>query len=187
MRKLLSALILSSLITSCCLSQIPTQYAYVDEDCNAILPDFLPMVIVGDNCNVVSVTQIPMSGIVISATTQVEIAAIDEMGNEKSVFFDVVIIDTIAPTIELNPDWVGHTTEEVMEMYKVFYGWVQEQGDYYNETYAGTIDTLITPDTTLIYANDSMKYFFGTIPILEYRIDEGYWSGITPDLTHAFR
>ena len=187
MKKLFIALMFSSLITSCCLSQIPTQYAYIDEECQAILPDYLPMVIVGDNCDVATVTQTPMSGIVISGTTQVEIAAIDGTGNKKSVFFDVVMIDTIPPTIELNPDWVGYSDKEVGDMYKVFYGWVQEMGDYYNEVYAGTIDTLITPDTTLIYANDSMKYFRGTIPILSHRIDEGYWANETPDLTAWFK
>ena len=187
MRKLFIALIFSSLITSCCLSQIPTQYAYIDDQCQAILPDYLPMVIVGDNCDVATVTQIPMSGIVISGTTQVEIAAIDGTGNKKSVFFDVVMIDTIPPTIELNPDWIGYSDQEVGDMYKVYYGWVQEHGDEYNEKVAGTTETFDLGDTILTHTYDTMKYFFGTIPIFDYRADEGYWTDHDLDLTAWFR
>jgi hypothetical protein len=187
MKKLFIALIFSSLITSCCLSQLPTQYAYIDETCSAMLPDFTEMVIVGDNCSVVNITQVPMPGIVIQATTTVRLVATDETGNLKAMDFEVVIMDTIAPTMMLDPEWVSYTDKEVGEMYKVFYGWVQEQGDYYNEVYAGTIDTLVTPDTTLIYVNDTMRYFRGTIPIFEYRMDEGYWANETPDLTAWFR
>ena len=187
MRKLLAALVISSLITSCCLSQIPTQYAYVDEECQAILPDFLPMVIVGDNCEVASVTQTPMSGIVISTTTQIKIEAIDGTGNAKSVFFDVVIIDTIAPTIQFDPDWVGYSDQEVGDMYKVYYGWVQEHGDEYNEKLAGKIDTVPFLDTFLVHTYDTMRYFRGTIPIFEYRADEGYWTDHDLDLTAWFK
>ena len=187
MKKLFIALLFMSLITSCCLSQLPTQYAYVDETCSAILPDFTEMVIIGDNCSVVNITQVPMPGIVIQATTTVRLVATDETGNLKAMDFEVVIMDTIAPTMMLNPDWIGYSDQEVGDMYKVYYGWVQEHGDEYNEKLAGTIDTIPYLDTFMVHQYDTMKYFFGTIPIFEYRADEGYWTDHDLDLTAWFR
>ena len=187
MKKLALITLLTVLLTGCCLSQMPTQYAYVDENCTAVLPDFVPRVIVSDNCEIAQLTQLPSPGQPITATTVVSIVAIDNAGNESEMSFDVVLLDTVAPTMTLDPNWIGYTDKEVMQMYKVFYGWVQEKGDYFNEFVAGTEGIIELPDTTIYYIEDSMKIFYGTIPILEYRIDEGYWSGITPDLTHAFK
>jgi hypothetical protein len=185
--KRITLLICTIMLAGCCMSQLPTQYAYVDETCSAILPDFTEMVIVGDNCSVVNVTQVPMPGIVIQATTTVRIVATDQTGNLKAVDFDVVIMDTIAPTIMLNPEWLGYTDQEVTDMYKVYYGWVQGMGDIWNATKPGTIETIVLPDTTLTYVNDSMIYFKGVIPITQYRADEGYWQNTNLDLTASFK
>jgi len=123
------------MVTSCCLSQIPTQYAYVDADCNAPLPDYAGIVVVSDNCEIVSITQLPPPGILISGTTN----------------------------------------------------GVQDMGDYWNENVAGQERVLELPDTTFYYVEDSMFYFYGTIPILEFRMDEGYWQDETPNLTAWFK
>jgi hypothetical protein len=187
MKKLLTLLSVAFLITGCCFSQLPTQYAYVDENCIAMVPDFTGMVIVSDNCGIATMSQVPPPGDPIMETTQVFIRATDDQGNERSMNFEMILLDTIAPLMQINPDWVGYSDKEVGNMYKVFYGWVQEKGDEYNELVAGTIDTIQLPDTTLVHVNDTMRYFFGTIPIFEYRMDEGYWANETPDLTAWFK
>jgi hypothetical protein len=187
MKKLLTLLTIAFLVTGCCFSQLPTQYAYVDENCTAVLPDFTGMVVVSDNCGIANILQIPAPGDPITVTTQVFIQAIDETGNERSMSFDVVLLDTIAPLMQINPDWVGYSTNEVMDMYKVFYGWVQDEGDKWNEVAAGQEVIIELPDTTLTYVQDSMKFFRLAIPILDYRMDEGYWANSRPDLTAMFK
>lgn len=176
-----------SLITSCCFSQLPTQYAYVDENCIAIIPDFTEMVIVTDNCGIITMSQVPPPGDPITETTQIFIRATDDQGNNREMNFEMILLDTIAPLMQFNPDWVGYTDKEVGDMYKVYYGWVQEMGDEWNEKMAGTVHTFELPDTTITYVEDSMYLFRGTIPILQYRADEGYWENNNLDLTASFR
>ena len=102
MKKLSLILIAATIISSCCMSQIPDQYAYVDEDCNAYLPDYRDEVITRDNCGIEYVEQIPAPGDAISETTEVEIRAVDINGNQNSIYFDVVILDTIKPTFDIS-------------------------------------------------------------------------------------
>ena len=186
-KKLTLITMFAALLTGCCFSQLPTQYAYVDENCIAVVPDFTTMVIATDNCGITAISQVPAPGDPITVTTIVTLQATDETGNQKSMTFDMVLMDTIAPLMQMNPEWIGYSDKEVGDMYKVFYGWVQEMGDEYNELVAGTTDTIQLPDTTLVHVNDTMRYFRGTIPIFEYRMDEGYWANETPDLTAWFR
>ena len=124
MKKLI-LLLLPFIVFGCCFSQIPTQYAYVDDSCTATLPDFTGIVVASDNCDVPIITQLPQPGDTILVTTEVEIIAIDATGNSRSMTFDVVLIDTIPPTMQLNPDWQGYTDKEMGDIYRTFYGWVQ--------------------------------------------------------------
>lgn len=191
MRKTLLALTMVVLYGCGCMAQFPPQYVYVDSACTAILPDYISMAVVTDNCDLADITQMPPAGTPISATTNVELRAIDMVGNESSVYFNAILLDTIAPLIQLDPEWIGYTTKEIGTMYKTYYGWVQELGDYYNETVAGRIDTMVIPemDTTIYYVNDTMKIFRGTIPITDpqFRIDQGYWQDVVPDLSAMFQ
>lgn len=183
---LLTILIL--VLTSCsCFSQLPTQYIYVDEDCSALLPDYRGMVIVTDNCQVSDVVQEPEAGQIIAGGIEVKLTAMDLQGNLNSMTFLVTVLDTIAPLMIANPDWVGYTDSEIGSMYKAYYAWVQDKGLEYNDKVAGKIDTIQLPDTTLYHTYDTMRIFYGTIPIYEYRIDEGYWANETPDLTAWFK
>jgi len=150
---LILAVILS--LTGCCLSQVSTQYVYVDSTCTAILPDYTGIVIVHDNCEVANLTQLPSPGQSIITTTVVEIVAVDVAGNESSVMFDVVLLDTIPPTIQLNPEWTGYSDEEVGDMYKTFETWVQAKGVEFNETFPFEEYPKV----------DSMKIFVNTISI----------------------
>lgn len=170
-----------------CLAQIPTQYLHMDDSCSAVLPDYVNMVVVRDNCEVISVTQYPAPGTVISITTGVQIIAIDNSGLEATALFDVILIDTIPPVITMDTSLARFQDAQMMETYKEFYAWVQEKGDEYNAVVPGRVQTVVLPDTTYTYVEDSMKVFRLAIPILEYRADEGYWTGVDLDLTAMFR
>ena len=188
MKKLLVLFVLGFLLYGCgCMAQIPPQYIYVDSACVGVIPDYSNLIVVTDNCEVAYITQTPAPGTTIAITTQIQMEAVDMIGNTSSVYFNALLLDTIAPLIQLNPAWTGYTDQEVGDMYKVYYGWVQGKGDEYNEKVAGKTDTIPFGDTIYTHTYDTMKIFYGTIPIFEYRIDEGYWANETPDLTAWFQ
>ena len=100
---LVSTVLLSS--CTCMLSQIPAQYIYVGENCEAVLPDYLTKVIATDNCSLASLIQIPEAGTILTASqtvTDVEIRATDSQGNHTSVNFNVILIDTVPPIITVD-------------------------------------------------------------------------------------
>ena len=165
--KRLGLFVLAVLLYGCsCLAQIPPQYVYVDSDCKAVLPDYHGLVIATDNCELADIAQFPVPGTEILTTTMVEMKAIDVAGNEASVFFNVMLLDTIPPNIMVNPDWTGYTTSEIGDMYRTFYCWVQKEGVEYNQLYAGTEYTVPGWDTVLV--TDTFRVFNNTIPIPDY-------------------
>lgn len=100
---LLSIVLLSS--CTCLLSQIPPQYIYINENCQAILPDYLTKVTATDNCVLASLIQIPEAGTILSTNNivnDVQIRATDNTGNHTSINFNVILIDTIPPVITVD-------------------------------------------------------------------------------------
>jgi len=90
-----------------CIGQIPDQTLYIGLDCSATLPDYRDAVIVTDNCEGVIIQQTPAAGFILDVATpviDVEIKAVDIFGNESSITFNVVAVDTIYPTIEAGPE-----------------------------------------------------------------------------------
>jgi len=84
----------------CLMSQMPPQYLQVDQSCGAALPDYLPMIKVTDNCQVVSVEQTPSAGSWLTVpTTTVLIRATDNFNNHTDLMFTVTLVDTISPVI----------------------------------------------------------------------------------------
>lgn len=98
---LLSIVLLSS--CTCMLAQIPPQYIYINENCEAVLPDYLTKVTATDNCNLASLIQIPEGGsILTNIVNEIEIMATDNTGNHTSINFNVILIDTIPPIITVD-------------------------------------------------------------------------------------
>lgn len=189
MKKLFVLFVLGFILYGCgCLAQIPPQYVYVDSECEGVLPDYAGLVIATDNCEIADITQIPVPGTKIAVTTVVEMRAIDATGNTSSAYFNAVLLDTVAPLIQLNPEWTGYTTTEIRDMYKVYYGWVQEKGDEYNAVVPGRVDSIMFNDTLYTYTYDTMHIFYGTIPITDpqFRVDQGYWEETDLDLALFF-
>lgn len=99
MKKLIT-LLLPFIMSGCCLSQIPTQYYFVNDSCEFFLPDYSQAVEVRDNCCVAGFTQDPPSGMMLAPGNEiiVTLTAMDCYGNSRSMTFDVVTVDTIPPT-----------------------------------------------------------------------------------------
>lgn len=102
MKKLLLFITIITLISCTCLPQIPPQYLYADENCQAELPNYLEAVSVLDNCGNATLTQEPLPGTILSANNpyfRITITATDLSGNTDVEKFDVFLWDTIPPVI----------------------------------------------------------------------------------------
>jgi len=174
MKKFLQFLAFGILYGCTCLGQLPTQYVYVDENCNAVLPDYSQLVMVQDNCNNPSLYQAPEPGTIITETTNVEMKAVDVYGNHSEMYFDVVLLDTIPPTMMLNPDW-AYTDKEVSDMYRTFYGHTQLRFIKYNEEYAGDTIEYEIDTMKVVWVVDTVKVFQNTIPIPDNISDVSWW------------
>jgi len=67
--------------------------------CDYTLLDYTAMAATSDNCSAVTVTQSPLVGTVITATTTITLTADDGNGNTATCTFDVIPTDNISPTI----------------------------------------------------------------------------------------
>lgn len=112
MKKILVLLFVSTFIGCKCLSQIPPQYLYIDENCQAVMPDYRGLFDFTDNCAVKDTVQLPSPGTILSIVTNpntmVEIIIRDYSDNIAATAFNVIIIDTIPPIITPKTQLLGH-------------------------------------------------------------------------------
>ena len=109
------------LIGCTCLPQIPTQTVYADENCEAVLPNYLQYFDIKDNCRGAVLTQDPLPGFKLTADNpykQVTILATDISGNTDKETFDVILLDTIPPEIIIDTallnSWVPPVANDSM-------------------------------------------------------------------------
>lgn len=83
---------------------------YVDNSCDAILPDYTSFVVSTDNCSTpanITHTQSPAPGTVINGSnvvTPITMTATDQSGNSATCMFNMTTIDTIVTTITCPAD-----------------------------------------------------------------------------------
>ena len=83
-----------------------TKTMYVDGSCERAVPNYLDSVVVTDNCQLQSVTQLPVAGTILNGanqSTQVVILAEDVFGNQAALNFELILLDSIPPVIQ----WIG--------------------------------------------------------------------------------
>lgn len=139
-----AAIILTAImIAGCtCIGQIPPQTIYIDENCQAPLPDYRDQVVATDNCPGVILQQTPDPGSILDATqpsVSVTITATDSWGNATSVEFQVTAIDTIFPTIVPDSTLLTHEIEDIGALVKEAH---QAMNRYIKNTYE-----YVTPDS----------------------------------------
>jgi hypothetical protein len=130
------------LVGCTCIGQIPPQTLYIDQSCQALLPDYTERVIVRDNCPGVTVEQTPEPGTILDQAQPaitVTIMAMDSWGNTTSTDFEVVAVDTIFPTIEPDSTLLTHKVEDIGTLIKSAHLATKR---YYINTYE-----YITPDS----------------------------------------
>lgn len=132
---LLTIVVLLASSCTCLLSQIPPQTIPVNANCQAILPDYLPMVPATDNCGLASVVQIPEAGYILDAANQsveVTIRATDLFGNFNEVSFMVTAVDTIKPVLSPSPELLAANWDTIHKVYDVAERLVAEQEQYFD-------------------------------------------------------
>lgn len=137
MKKLLIFAIVMLLASSCtCLiAQIPPQYVYVTTNCEATLPNYIPMVTVSDNCQIKSVTQNPLPGFLLNATNPqvtVTIRATDVFDNFTEVSFSVKAVDTVPPVITPTGDLLTDNWAKIHGLYDAADRLLAEQEQYFD-------------------------------------------------------
>jgi hypothetical protein len=118
---ILSSMLLLLASCSCVFSQIPPQYLYAGEGCGAALPDYLPKVIVSDNCGIDTLWQSPTRGTWLTVpTTTVLIRAIDKFNNHTDLMFTVTLIDTVPPVITLgDSSLISSVYDKIDNLYNI--------------------------------------------------------------------
>ena len=81
----------------------PDQNEYVGISCKYTIPDYTGLLTAVDNCGSYTVTQFPLGGTDISNNTTITLTATDDNGNSSQCTFDVLLSDTISPTITCPP------------------------------------------------------------------------------------
>lgn len=155
MKKILlfiSVMILASSCT-CMLAQIPPQYVFVGSNCEAPLPDYVPMVVVSDNCSIKSVVQTPAPGTILSITNPVvtvKIRATDAFDNFSEVSFTVTAKDLEPPVITPTGDLLTDNWMKINNMYDQADRMLAEQEAFFDENFdweaAGIPEELRTKD-----------------------------------------
>ena len=159
MKKVIGFLIMAVFAACTCLSQIPDQVVFVDENCEALLPDFTPDVVVTDNCDNAVISQSPVAGTTLTSaqpTTLVSVIATDISGNSASISFNVILLDTIAPTIVPGPGLLTYTDEEQGRLIDSFH---KSVGQRYDEACD------ICPDSLKYAFCDSLYYTHNMVTV----------------------
>ncbi len=117
MKKTILLLLIITSMTGCCYSQLVSQLQdriyFVNDSCTYSLPDFTQAITPIDNCDIRSFYQQPNSGtsLVEGVVTEVRIVAIDGTGNSRTIKFNVILIDTIAPIFEIDSVLLDATSQ----------------------------------------------------------------------------
>lgn len=164
MKRIIGFLAIAALAACTCLSQIPDQPVYVDQNCEAVMPNFIPDIIAADNCDPSTVlVQSPAAGSIVSqSVTPVTVTATDNSGNSASISFNVIQVDTIPPSIEAGPGLLSLTWEERGAMLTTYQKQIHKD---VIEGYAA--------------APDSMKHLLDSLLVMENNMITVSEAGIT--------
>ena len=96
-----SFMVMLSDTTSPAISCSGNQANFIDDNCNFTIPDYTTLATTSDNCaTTIVVTQSPVIGTVASiGTTVITLTANDGSGNTSNCTFNLVLLDTILPSI----------------------------------------------------------------------------------------
>ncbi len=91
---------------------------YVDENCEAVLPDLTGEATASDNCGIDSIGQSPVPGTILTAgdSISVDLTVYDENGNVSNCFLSVVATDTVSPALSCPQEAIEVFVDENCEV-----------------------------------------------------------------------
>ena len=177
MKRLFGFLIVAALAACTCLSQIPDQLIYVDQNCEAVLPDYTPDVIVTDNCDNATISQVPNAGTLLTSAqpvTEITITAEDISGNQSSISFNVLLVDTIPPTITAGPGLLSWNEYNIGKVVHKFHKGIIAMQDSIRIKFPETNqDTSYKEDNLLVISNLESRFMSANFVDPEYIVLAG--------------
>ena len=177
MKKLIGFLVVAVLTACTCLSQIPDQLIYVDENCEAVMPDFRPHVVVADNCDNATITQTPYVGSLLDSgqpQVQVVIKASDISGNESNeIRFNVVLLDTISPVLSAGPGLLVYNLKDYGRIHNQMHRglvWKFDSVRAVDPTNVMVRDTSYRHDNLVTISSLNSEYIVGSFSDSEHRL-----------------
>lgn len=124
MKNLLILLFIVITASCTCLGQLQTQYLFVDENCQAQVPDYISIVNAEDNCEgEITLTQYPPVNSYITIHMEANVTATDISGNTNVSTFTIMLLDTIPPALYFT-DTIAYNPSQIKDIYLTFVGWV---------------------------------------------------------------
>lgn len=117
------------------ISQVPPQYLTVDDNCQAVLPDYRTMLNITDNCGIRDTLQTPAPGYILSAANQsveVTIRATDLFGNFSEVKFMVTAKDEKPPVLSPKGELLTDNWSKINSMYDAADRMLAEQEEFFD-------------------------------------------------------
>lgn len=177
MKKLMLLLVPFMMYGCCVLSQVPPQTLYVDQNCQATLPDYTQIVIASDNCGEVTLYQTPEPGTIYGVDNpsfDVIVQGVDRFGLVSELIIPVTLIDTIPPVLEWPEGQVAMNDTGVINLWKNFEAAVKVQG--IAKWMADVGGNYSWKPDSLQFANDTVEYnlrfFTNVIEITEDEYQE---------------
>lgn len=177
MKKLLIFLIVAGLMSCKCPGQLPTQYVYVGDSCEALLPDYRDRITIRDNCTITDTIQTPVPGTIMDSGNPYEnvvIEVIDISSNSNSINFDVLIVDTTPPEIIFDTLVADHYTH-----------WSKTLTRYQTDVIDNIDQALVNfPDS--LGLNDSLYIDMNMITVSSSNLTGMHWGAFYPDSLMLF-
>lgn len=186
MKKLIG-LFMFFLVGCTCIGQIPPQIVYVDENCQATLPDYTTKVRVRDNCRIDTIFQIPGVGYILDAVNQrvdVTITARDAFGNESYMMFEVIAVDTIPPIIEPDSSLLTSYKSYQNNLMKIYHRTLLADFERADEVFP---DTVYYQDTEFFLTKEqvlngdstfSQTWYEDNLMVVMPNAGEGYYGSV---------
>lgn len=86
---------------------------YLNNDCNALVPDVSSNIISGGGCSGITFTQIPAVGSIINSNTNINFTASNISGVSSTCSISGILVDTIKPTIVCPRDTIVNTNSSL--------------------------------------------------------------------------
>ena len=180
MKKLLGFLIVAAVVgCKCIYPQPPTQYLNADENCQAVLPNYLDYVSVRENCANYTLTQIPPAGTILNAINPwvtVVITVTDISGLKDVDEFNVILNDKIPPEI-IWDSIPGDTIAYVYDANALFVAWRNAIRDSMYEDAENMPDSIYSPGLDSWYPAPDLKQIFDSLTMITTVHPKGH--GIT--------